>query len=375
MNGSIQKTDRKSPWRARYRAPDGRERSHSFRTKVEADRWLRSQLAQTDRGAWVDPRAGEIILEDWSVRWLEGRRDLKLKTLAGYESLLRSRVLPQFGAWKLRAIGPANVREWVVGMGNAGLSPARIRQARQVLHAMLEQAVDDGLIGRNPCDRVKAPTVRPRRQLFLTAGEVAALADAADDIRHGAGTLIRLLAWSGLRWGEAVALKVSAVSPEKRRVRVVGSVTEVHGRLVFGTTKTDEARTVIIPRFVADRLSSQIAGRGEEDLVFTAPNGGVLRGPNFRERVWRRACETSGMPTGLMIHDLRDTAASLMISAGASIKSVQRALGHASAKMTLDTYGSLFEEDLENLADRLEKRFAQADGGPTQSADRTLARS
>ena len=67
------------------------------------------------------------------------------------------------------------------------------------------------------------------------------------------------------------------------------------------------------------------------------------------------------MPDGLLVHDLRDTAASLMIASGASIKAVQRSLGHASAKMTLDTYGSLFEDDLEDLADRLEARaLAQA---------------
>ena len=70
------------------------------------------------------------------------------------------------------------------------------------------------------------------------------------------------------------------------------------------------------------------------------------------------------MPDGLLVHDLRDTAASLAISVGASIKAVQRMLGHASAKMTLDTYGSLFEEDLEELAERLDARFRASDVAP-----------
>lgn len=360
VNGSIQKTDRKNPWRARYRGPDGRERSRSFRTKVEAERWLRNQLSQTDRGSWVDPKAGDISLQEWSTRWFAGLHDLKPKTVAGYESLLRSRVLPAFGGWKLRSIGPANVREWVSRMVDSGISPARIRQARQVLHATLEQAVVDGLISRNPCDRVKAPTVRPRRQIFLTARDVAVLSEAVETRQNGAGALVLLLAWSGLRWGEAVALKVSAVNLEKRRVRVVEAASDVGGQLVFGTPKTHEARSVIVPRFVADRLNAHMAGRDRDALVFTAPNGGPLRGSNFRLRVWQPACGAVEMPAGLLVHDLRDTAASLMISAGASIKAVQRALGHASAKMTLDTYGSLFEEDLENLADRLEERFALA---------------
>jgi integrase len=75
------------------------------------------------------------------------------------------------------------------------------------------------------------------------------------------------------------------------------------------------------------------------------------------------------MPEGLLVHDLRDTAASLAISAGASIKAVQRMLGHASAKMTLDTYGSLFDEDLEDLADRLDDRFREADVTHTRPSD------
>ena len=132
-------------------------------------------------------------------------------------------------------------------------------------------------------------------------------------------------------------------------MRVEEAATEVGGRLVFGPTKTYEARTVIVPRFVITRVAPLLQGKGSDDLVFTAPGGGPLRHSNFIRRVWRRAVEASGAPEDLVVHDLRDTAASLDISAGASVKAVQRMLGHASAAMTLDTYGSLLEEDLEGL--------------------------
>jgi integrase len=99
-----------------------------------------------------------------------------------------------------------------------------------------------------------------------------------------------------------------------------------------------------------------LAGKSPEDYVFTAPRGGPLRANNFRRRVFHPAAEQIGIPD-LVPHDLRDTAASLAISAGASIKAVQRMLGHASAKVTLDIYGGLFEEDLEILADTLEERY------------------
>jgi integrase len=155
-----------------------------------------------------------------------------------------------------------------------------------------------------------------------------------------------------------VALRWGSVDSARRRVRVKASATEVSGRLEWGTPKTHEARTVIVPRFVIDRLGP----RGESDeLVFFATKGGPLRNSNFRRTVWNPAVEASGMPADLVPHDLRDTAASLMIGAGASIKAVQRALGHASAAMTLDTYGGLFEDDLEDLADRLEAKYATSD--------------
>lgn len=91
--------------------------------------------------------------------------------------------------------------------------------------------------------------------------------------------------------------------------------------------------------------------------MFTDSVGGPLRNSNWRHRVWKPACEAAGMPGGLRIHDLRHTAASLMVSTGANVKAVQRQLGHAKASMTLDRYSHLFTDDLEAMAERLEAVF------------------
>ena len=361
MNGSVQKLpDRPKPWRARYRGPDGVEHSKTYRRHVDAERWLRDELGKTDRGAWIDPSAGEISYADWSERWLAGL-DLKPSTRANYESNLRARVLPTFGPVSISRISPAAVRSWLSELRDGGLSAASVRQARQLLHASLEVAVVDGILARNSVDVVKAPTVRPRRQLFLSEDELARLAGAVEDRQPTMGTLVEFLGWSGLRWGEAVALRGKSVNRRSRRIRVAEAVTEVGGRLEWGSPKTHEARVVIVPGFITEALPIV----APDELVFTAPKGGPLRTTNFRRDVWHPACEASGMPEGFLVHDLRDTAASLMIASGASIKSVQRALGHASAKMTLDVYGGLFEEDLEDLADRLENRHAAHTGHKT----------
>ena len=345
-------------YRAMYRGEDGRQHSKSFSRKSDAERWLRNELHRMDRGEWIDPSAGSTTLEEWASSWLRGLIGRKPKTIASYKDLLHSRVLPTFGPVPLNRITSVSVREWLGGMAEEGLSTSRARQARQVLSQMLAQAVADGLIARNPCEKVAPPKVRPRRQLFLTASQLEQLAVACENRQEGAGVLVLFLGWSGLRWGEAVALRVDAVVPARRRIRVREAATEVGGRLVFGSPKTHETRTVIIPRFAVDHLQPLLKGKDPDELVFTAPRGGVWRGPNFRRRVFNPATVAAGLPKDLVPHDLRDTAASLMIASGASIKAVQRALGHASAKVTLDVYGSLYEEDLEALADRMEERYA-----------------
>jgi integrase len=349
--GYIQRRDdRPKRWLARYKGPDGRHHSKSFKRKVDAEKWLSIEEAKAHKGEWVDPGAGKVKYQEWSEMWLAGLHSIKPKTRAGYESLLRSRVVPEFGQTELRRITTASVRQWVASMVEEGMT-AVPRRALQVLHASLQVAIDDGLIAKNPAAKVKAPRVEKRRQLFLTAFELGRLADEAAPY----DTLVWFLGWSGLRWGEAVALRAGRV--EGRRVRVEESATEVGGKLEWGRPKTHETRTVIIPKLVAVRLEPILDEKDDDELVFTAPKGGPLRHSNFTKRYWIPAVKGSEVPEGLVIHDLRDTAASLAISAGASIKAVQRMLGHASAAMTLDTYGSLFEEDLEALADRLDEKY------------------
>ena len=102
---------RESTWIARYRGPDHAERTRSFSRKIDADRFVTEQSARIDRGEWVDPGAGRVSLAEWSAQWLDGVRPaLKPKTVAGYESLLRSRILPELGRWSLTELKPSDVQ-------------------------------------------------------------------------------------------------------------------------------------------------------------------------------------------------------------------------------------------------------------------------
>ncbi|MGF1617833.1 MAG: site-specific integrase, partial [Acidimicrobiia bacterium] len=249
--GSIQKIDRPKPWRARYRGPDGRQHSKSFRRKVDAERWLLTEENAALAGSWVDPQAGIVLLGEYAESWLKARQGLAPKTVATYEALVRSHIIPAFGSRSLRAMSTEEIRSWQAGLLADGLAAATVRQTARLLRSILGQAVDDGRLARNAAAKVKQPSVRPRRQLFLTAAELGDLADECGEYRP----LVWLLGWSGLRFGEAVALRAGRVDQERRRVRVEDAATEVGGRLVFGPTKNYEARTVIVPRFVVDRLA------------------------------------------------------------------------------------------------------------------------
>jgi integrase len=351
-------------WRARYRGPDGRVRSRSFDRKVDADRWLDTQLVRIDRGDWTDPAAGNVVLAEWSEKWL---RSLSLKetTRAEYESLLRSRILPEFGAMAINRITPAAIREWRASMIDAGLSPSRIRAAKGRLAQCLQMAVVDGLLLRNPADGVSTPPVRGRPQRFLDVDDVAALTAAAEARQPTSGLVVEILAYVGLRWGELVALQRSRVDVLRRRIEVAESATEIGARLSWSTPKSHEPRTVTMPSTVVDKLAAHLGSIASGELVFTAPRGGPLRSSTWRRQVWLPAISQVGIE-GLRVHDLRHTAASLMISSGASIKAVQRQLGHATATMTLDLYGHLYDDDLDALADALDRRLTDSPAPPAR---------
>ena len=213
------------------------------------------------------------------------------------------------------------------------------------------RAVKDRLLGVNPAQGVDNLPRLPRGdKRFLTHEQVAQLADAAGE---RARLVILVLAFCGLRFGELAALRVRRVDLMRRRLEVAESVTEVGGVATFGSPKAHQSRSVPLPRFVVEELAEHITGRGPDEFVFPAPGGGVLRLMNWRRRVFDPAARAAGLE-GLTPHELRHTAVSLAIAAGASPKDVQRMVGHASAAVTLDVYAGLFEDSLDDVAARMD---------------------
>jgi integrase len=222
------------------------------------------------------------------------------------------------------------------------LAPATVQKAYQLLGKVMGAAVDAGMLAQSPCRRVPLPKAEREEMRFLTPAEVATLAEAIVP-RYRA--LVLVGAYGGLRIGELAGLRRSRVDLLRGTVQVAEIVVEVRGVLHVGPPKTRASRrTVGLPRFVVEELAALLAGPGDpEALVFTAPQGGPLRLPAFRARVWRPAVVAAGLE-GLRIHDLRHTAVALWIAAGAGPKEVSARAGHSSVSFTLDRYGHLDPE-------------------------------
>lgn len=357
--GSIRKRpDRPKPYLARYRDPDRRERSKSFRRKVDAEHWLSEREREKYRGEWVDPDLARTTFSEWSERWWGTTAHLKPYTRAGYESLLRVQILPRFGERALVGIRPVDVGEWLSDLRASGLSVSRTRQAYFLFGQIVRSAVESGYLAKSPCIGLKLPRMQQREMHFLSAGEVR---DVAEAIQEPYGTLVYVLAYTGLRWGEACALRRGRCELLRSRLHVVESVAEVEG-FHFGPTKTYERRTLVIPGFLRDFLAAHLAAHVLDDpeaVVFASSEGTPLRRGNWNRRQWRPALETAGIEY-LTPHELRHTCASLLIQRGANPKQVQAYLGHSSIQVTMDRYGHLFPSDMEALADRLDAAFADA---------------
>ena len=290
---------------------------------------------------------------------MNSRVDLKPKTQVSYASLLRTQILPAFGDRPLSRIRPIDVQEWIARMQNTGLSPSRIRQAANLLGSILKAAVNEDMLTRNPCASARLPRMRQREMAFFTAEQVECIAATT---KAPYDTLIHVLAYTGLRFGEAAALRRNDCELDRARLRVDESLAEVNGRLFFGATKTHQRRFVVLAPFLVAMLRRHLddhVASYDDSLVFTSPTGAPLRNGNFARRVWKPALQRAGIAsTGL--HALRHTCASLLIAHGAPIKAVQAQLGHRSAELTLDRYGHLYPDQMDVLAARLEDARAMA---------------
>lgn len=355
-------------WRARWVDPAGQERTKAFPRKVDAQHHVDRVTTQLTTSTYVDPKAGRLTVGGAVQRYLEGFQG-KAKTLDGYQSVARSRILPRWESVPIDAVLTSDIAAWLNGLqqGEDSVSAARARQAGLILRSALDRAVDDRLLAVNPAARVKLPrAAEKRRGPRLTVAQLWTVADEMPTATDRALFLTLVLA--GLRWGEAVALQVKAVDYEQRRLTVSRTYTDLNGTIYEGTPKSHATRWVPFPRSLGEELRPLTLGKAPDEDVFRAGRGGVFRHRNWARRTLRPALARAGCDEAMRIHDLRGTFASVAVQGGANIKVLQRALGHESATLTLDAYADLYEDDLTGLGDRIETAAYALRTGPVSTA-------
>jgi integrase len=251
-----------------------------------------------------------------------------------------------------------------------------VRKAVQLVRQALQVAVEDRVITSNPADRLRGlPKVATSEARFCTPAELTRLVDVVDERYR---VMILTAGWSGLRLGELCGLRARSVDIASRRLEVVETIGEVQGQLVHQAYgKTGAARrSVPLPAHVVDELAAHVDHLEADDLVFAAPDGGGIRRSLFHPRVWQPATIAAGLgkrvpaPTeakpkrtiydGLRIHDLRHTAVSMWIQAGADLAQLKRWAGHESVATLIDTYGHLMPDREQPVLDALDLLAAGA---------------
>ncbi|GGX11623.1 site-specific integrase [Streptomyces malachitofuscus] len=325
-------------FQARYPGPDGvlRPADRTFATSTDADRWLMRKRIEIEEGRWLDPAEGRTTVRDWSARWLAAvAPQLKHKTQATYRSLINSRINPALGDRELSSLRPITITEWVAAMRTEGLSASRIRQAYRVLSQIMASAVDNDLIPQTPCRGIRLPRMPQTEPHIVTSQEASGIVRAAEKPHD---LLIALLAFAGLRVGEAFALRRSDVDVAGGFLLVDENLAEANGTLVFDTPKSHQKRVLRLGPSLATQLGAylQELPGGDDALLFTTPAGKPLRYNQWRKAYFDPAVSAAGL-TDVTPHDLRASHGTWVADRYGVMTAAHR-LGHSNASVTTRHY-------------------------------------
>ena len=341
----------------------GRRLTKYTKTQSEARTWLKTTLNQVDTGITFLGAQMELgkYLEQWLVTV---KTSVRPKTYELYRQTVTSHIVPVLGHIKLKDMRPDHVQSLYNTKLESGASNRTVRLIHTVLHIALNQALKIGLIGRNPSDAVIKPKLIKKEMKTLTDTQVQTLLFAARGTRHE--VLYQLAVTTGLREGELLGLKWSDLDWVTRHVKVQRQLQWLSGQgLVFSEPKSAAARRVIVlgtatieklrKHYQQQQWERLAAGDRwvENDLIFPTTKGTPS---NWRSlvRSFKKLLQTSSLPN-IRFHDLRHTAATLMLQQGIHPKVVQERLGHSQVSLTLNTYSHVLPNMQEEAAEKIDE--------------------
>ncbi|MGH3089672.1 MAG: tyrosine-type recombinase/integrase [Rubrobacteraceae bacterium] len=357
-------------YRGLYFTAGGRRRAVSGKTKTEAKAALRQAMADSDRGLVFD--ADNLTLGEFLDRWLSDSvaDTVKATTFERYEQITRLHLKPSLGRVKLKGIAPAHIRGLYREKLDGGMSSRTVRYMHTTLHKALKQAVMDGLIPRNATEAVKPPQPSREEMHPLTPDEAKHFLKTARDTGDRLEALYVLAIHTGLRQGELLALKWNDVDLEDGSLQVRRTLSITKDGPVFTAPKTSGSRRSVkltntattalrshLKRQLAeiDRVGSLWNPGDADGLIFASETGEPLDRRIVTKHRFKPLLKRAGLPE-IRFHDLRHTAATLLLSKNVNPKIVSEMLGHSTIAITLDTYSHV----LPNMRDHAAKAMEEA---------------
>lgn len=333
-------------YRVRWRDPEGLQHSKVFELKRDADAFILEVEGSKLEGRYRDPDAGRVTLKDAGEAW-RARQVHRDSTAVQVEGYLRNHVYPHLGDKRLDSIRRSDVQAWVRGRSEV-LKPSTVHTVYGFVASIFRDAVHDRLVPESPCIRIALPKKDRPEVVPPTRAEVEALMGALPDRYRVA---VVLAAGAGLRLGEVCGVTVDRVNFFAKTLRVDRQLlTPSDGPTRFGPPKTPSSvRTIHLADVVVAELAEHLRKYPADDegdfagLVLTSRTGAPVRRSTW-QAAWARAQRDTKLGH-VRFHDLRHYYASVLISAGCSVKAVQSALGHKNAAETLDIYSHLLPSD------------------------------
>ncbi|MBA7485865.1 Tyrosine recombinase XerC [subsurface metagenome] len=338
--------------------------------KANAQRRLAQLLVNIEEGSYIKPK--RITLGEWLGNWLNGyvRTNCSLRTLDGYQSIVRHHLIPSLGTIPLAQLQPQHIQQYYArALSGAGdrkeLSARTVLHFHRVIFQALKYAVRQGLLIRNPAQLVDPPRARKPKMRTLMPEEVARLLSVAEDIPYY--PIIYTAVKTGLRQAELLGLRWRDLDLDLASLSVTQVLYKRRGICQFKEPKTAHSRrrlnllpslALFLREYRAERQAECLFLRkplSEDDLVFSNINGNPMD-PGTLTHKFARIAQKAGL-AGIRFHDLRHTFASLMLLAGIHPKIVSEALGHSSVAFTLDVYSHVIPGLQEAAAKRLDKVF------------------
>jgi integrase len=331
-------------WRARYRDESGRERARHFDRKIDAQRWLDEIASAVLTGNYVDPSAGKVTFKQFYDDW--SKRQLWVPSSRSNADLATASV--PFADMPMKSIRRSHVEAWVKTVA-AQWAPTTVKTRFVIVRSVFRAAVNDRIIANDPSVGVALPRRRKAEAAMRipSVTEVGLLLHHADSARvstrKGFRAYVALCAFAGLRRGEAAAVQVGDIDFLRRQLNVSRQLQRDGATYVVRPPKYGSERVVYLPDDLVTILSEHVGAH----LPDTVPGRWLFTvgdDPMYDNAItWRwRATRASADLDHVRLHDLRHFYASGLIAAGCDVVTVQRALGHASASTTLNTYSHLW---------------------------------